>query len=216
MAPATAHKATSITPKCQPEPPNYSTVASRRVEKGEEGEETGEVRAGRGMEGAGGGLKTGGGGENGAITSAQNDGMTLSTIERFKIPSFDEYDRDNMGNFDNDDEEGYVEVPICSKGVNSSLWDFPPFNDVFDLMSHPTIKGHDSNNSQFNTKVIKEGGMFMRKEFLIYACQKYSIKHRREYHTASSSTKRLILECRRGKDKCKWELRALKNKNEGM
>ncbi|KAL9681578.1 hypothetical protein QQ045_013363 [Rhodiola kirilowii] len=111
-----------------------------------------------------------------SITNAQNDGMTLSTIERFEIPSFDEYDRDNMENFDNDDEEGYVEVPICSEGVNSSLWDFPPFNDVSSLMSHPTIKDHDSNNSQFNTKMLKEGG----------------------------------------KDKFKWELRALKKKNEGM
>ncbi|KAL9686602.1 hypothetical protein QQ045_030995 [Rhodiola kirilowii] len=119
------------------------------------------------------------------MTSAQNDGMTLSTIERFEILSFNEYDRDNMGNSDNDDEEGYVEVPIG--GVK-----------------------------EFNTKVLKEGGMFMRNELLIYACKKYSIKHRQEYHPASSSTKRLILECRRGKDKCKWELRASKKKNEGM
>ncbi|KAL9679215.1 hypothetical protein QQ045_017071 [Rhodiola kirilowii] len=150
------------------------------------------------------------------MTSAENDGMTLSSIERFEIPSFDEYDRDDLRNFDNDDEEGYVEVPICGEGVNNSLWDFPPFNDVSGLTSHPSIEDHDSNDSRFNTKVLKKGGMFMRKESLIYACQKYSIKHRREYHTASSCTKRLNLECRRGKDKCKWELRASKKKNEGM
>ncbi|KAL9682630.1 hypothetical protein QQ045_014432 [Rhodiola kirilowii] len=56
----------------------------------------------------------------------------------------------------------------------------------------------------------------MTKELLIYACQKESIKHRREYGTSKSSTTRLILEYRRGKDKCKWKLRASKKKNEGM
>ncbi|KAL9682244.1 hypothetical protein QQ045_014038 [Rhodiola kirilowii] len=145
-----------------------------------------------------------------SMTSVQNDGMA------FEIPSFDEYDRDDMGNFENDEEEGYVEVPVCGEEGNNSLWDFPPFNDVSGLTRHPTIEDHDSNNSQFNTKVLKDGGLFMRKELLIYACQKYSIKHCREYHTVSLSMKRLILECSRGKDKCKWELRVSKKKNEGM
>ncbi|KAL9679016.1 hypothetical protein QQ045_016869 [Rhodiola kirilowii] len=121
-----------------------------------------------------------------------------------------------MGNLDNELEEGYVEVPICGEGVDNSLWDFPPFNDISGMINHPTIDDHGSNSSRFNTKVLHEGGMFITKELLIYACQKESIKHHREYGTSKSSTTRLILECRRGKDKCKWKLRASKKKNEGM
>ncbi|KAL9671079.1 hypothetical protein QQ045_008644 [Rhodiola kirilowii] len=51
---------------------------------------------------------------------------------------------------------------------------------------------------------------------LIYTCRTYLIKHRREYGTAKSCTTRMILECRQGKDKCKWELQISKKKTEGM
>ncbi|KAL9673864.1 hypothetical protein QQ045_030126 [Rhodiola kirilowii] len=98
------------------------------------------------------------------MTSSENDGMTLSSIERFEIPSCDEYDRDDMRNFDNDDEEGYVEVPICGEGVNNSLWDFSLFNDVSGLTSHPSIEDHNSNNSRFNMKVLKKGASKKKNE----------------------------------------------------
>ncbi|KAL9674108.1 hypothetical protein QQ045_030378 [Rhodiola kirilowii] len=100
------------------------------------------------------------------------------------------------------------------EGVDNSLWHFPPFNEVSGMMNHPTIDDHGS--SRFNTKVPREDGLFMTKKSLIYACQKHSIKHRREYGTSKSSTTRLILECRRGKNKCKLKLRASKKKNKGM
>ncbi|KAL9688694.1 hypothetical protein QQ045_033117 [Rhodiola kirilowii] len=146
----------------------------------------------------------------------ETDQVTMSPIKRFQIPSHDEYDRENMENLNNDGEEGYVEVPIDGEGDTNILWNFPSFNDVSALMNLPVIDDHRSYNSQFNTKELCELGMFMTKELLIHACQKYSIKHRCEYRTTISNTKRMILECREGKDKCKWELRASKKKKEGM
>ncbi|KAL9667746.1 hypothetical protein QQ045_002111 [Rhodiola kirilowii] len=113
-------------------------------------------------------------------------------------------------------EEGYVEVPIAGEGVDNSLWNFPSFNDVSPMMNLPVIDDHGSHTSKFNTKELREGGMFMNKDLLIHACRKYHIKCRREYRTINSDSKRMILECRGGKDKCEWELRASKKKKEGM
>ncbi|KAL9667062.1 hypothetical protein QQ045_001408 [Rhodiola kirilowii] len=148
------------------------------------------------------------------MDNEETDEMITSPIERFEIPSYDEYNRDNMENLIDDGEEGYVEVPIAGQGVDNSLWNFPSFNDVSPLMNLSDIDDHRSHTSKFNTKELREGGMFMSKELLIHACRKYHIKHRREYRTINSDTKRMILECRGGKDKCEWELRASKKKKE--
>ncbi|KAL9665930.1 hypothetical protein QQ045_000251 [Rhodiola kirilowii] len=150
------------------------------------------------------------------MDNEETDEMITSPIERFEIPSYDEYDRDNMENLINDGEEGYVEVPIAGQGVDNSLCNFPSFNDVSPLMNLPVIDDHGTHTSKFNTKELCEGGMFMSKELLIHACRKYHIKHRREYRTINSNTKRMILDCQGGKDKCEWELRASKKKKEGM
>ncbi|KAL9683275.1 hypothetical protein QQ045_015095 [Rhodiola kirilowii] len=150
------------------------------------------------------------------MDNEETDEMITSPIERFEIPSYDEYDRDNMENLINDSEEGYVEVPIAGQGVDNSLWNSPSFNDVSPLINLPVIDDHGSHTSKFNTKELREGGMFMSKELLIHACRKYHIKHRREYRTINLDTKRMILECRGGKDKCEWELRASRKKKEGM
>ncbi|KAL9680966.1 hypothetical protein QQ045_012747 [Rhodiola kirilowii] len=152
----------------------------------------------------------------GAMDSDEIDETTLSTVEVFEIPTQDEFDRDYLETLDIDSEEGYMEVPIGVVQDNNSLWDFPPFNDVSAWINHPAIDDHGSHNEQFNTKVLRKCGLFFSKESLIYACQRYSIKQRREYGVRYSDTKRLLLECCRGNDKRQWELRASKKKKEGM
>ncbi|KAL9666321.1 hypothetical protein QQ045_000649 [Rhodiola kirilowii] len=144
------------------------------------------------------------------MDSDEIDETTLSTVEVFEIPTQDEFDRDYLKSLDIDSEEGYMEVPIGVVQDNNSLWDFPPFNDVSVWINHPAIDDHGSHNEQFNTKELRKGGLFLSKESLIYACQRYSIKERREYGVRYSDTKRLLLEYRSGKDKCQWELRASK------
>ncbi|KAL9665429.1 hypothetical protein QQ045_020849 [Rhodiola kirilowii] len=109
----------------------------------------------------------------------------------------------------------YVEVPIGGEG-DHSLWNFPSFNDVSALMNNPIIDDQGCRINKFNMKELVEGGMFMKKELLIHACRKYHIKNRREYRTINSDTKRITLECREGKNKCQWELRASKKNKEGM
>ncbi|KAL9669021.1 hypothetical protein QQ045_006562 [Rhodiola kirilowii] len=150
------------------------------------------------------------------MDSDEIDETTLSNVEVFEIPTQDEFDRDYLESLDMDSEEGYMEVPIGVVQDNNSLWDFPPFNDVSAWINHPAIDDHESHNKQFNTKELRKDGLFLSKESLVYACQRYSIKQRREYGVRYSDTKRLLLECRRGKDNCQWELRASKKKKEGM
>ncbi|CAM8951049.1 unnamed protein product [Rhodiola kirilowii] len=122
------------------------------------------------------------------MDSDEIDETTLSTVEVFEIPTQDEFDRDYLESLDIDTEKGYMEVPIGVVQDNNSLWDFPPFNDISAWINHPAIRRP----------------------------WRYSIKQRHEYGVRYSDTKRLLLKCRRCKDKCQWELRASKKKKEGM
>ncbi|CAM8944783.1 unnamed protein product [Rhodiola kirilowii] len=98
------------------------------------------------------------------MDSDEIDETTLSTVEVFKIPTQDEFDRDYLESLDIDSEEGYMEVPIGVVQDNNSLWDFPPFNDVSAWINHQAINDHGSHNEQFNTKELRKGGLFLSKE----------------------------------------------------
>ncbi|KAL9690477.1 hypothetical protein QQ045_010876 [Rhodiola kirilowii] len=104
-----------------------------------------------------------------AMTSAQNDGMTLSTIERFEILSFDEYHRDNMGNLDNVDEEGYVEAPMGGEG-DESFEKLPAYMDMLKESNFGSIVHWD-------TSMLESGKVSLNRVFWSFAPAIEGFKH---------------------------------------
>ncbi|CAM8935015.1 unnamed protein product [Rhodiola kirilowii] len=76
------------------------------------------------------------------MDSDEIDETTLSTVEVFKIPTQDEFDRDFLESLDIDSEEGIWKYPSALFKI-ITLWDFPPFNDVSAWINHPAINDHE-------------------------------------------------------------------------
>ncbi|KAL9658910.1 hypothetical protein QQ045_015572 [Rhodiola kirilowii] len=128
----------------------------------------------------------------------------MSTLATLDNPIRYEYNCEAMENLDNVADEN----PDAKVVQDRIIWDHPTFNDIsaWEIYrpSDENVRVHHPNSPD-----LREGTIFLNKENVMLAVQRYSTLNRVEFRVRKSDSKKLVLECRKGEEICPWRLRVV-------